>query len=187
VLTETGRADLAYDLATQTTYPSWGYMVENGATTLWELWQNRTGPSMNSHNHPIYGSIGVWFYAALAGINVRQDGAGYKSIRIEPQIVRDLQYASGTLETVRGTVISSWTRAGSTMRMDVTVPVGSTAEVIIPKLNLRNVSVTEGGKIVWQDGAFRAGASGVSAARETSGAIIVEVGSGSYAFERKGD
>ena len=187
VLTELGRADLAYDLATQITYPSWGYMVENGATTLWELWQNRTGPSMNSHNHPMLGSIGAWFYTALAGINVRQEGAGYRSIRIEPQIVRDLQYASGTLETVRGTVISSWSRAGSSLRMEVTVPVGSSAEVVIPKLNLRNVSVEEGGKPVWQDGAFRPGVSGVNTARETSNAVIVEIGSGSYVFERKGD
>jgi len=187
VLTESGRADLAYDLATQTTYPSWGYMVENGATTLWELWQNRTGPSMNSHNHPMYGSIGAWFYSALAGINLRPGGEGYKAIHIEPQIVRDLQYVSGTLETVRGTVISAWSRTGSTLRMEVTVPVGSTAEVIIPKMNLRNISVGEGGKPVWQDGAFRPGVPGVSAARETSSAVIVQVGSGSYVFERKGD
>ena len=64
---------------------------------------------------------------------------------------------------------------------------GSHAEVIIPKLNLRNVMVEEGGKPVWQGGSFRPGVSGVSAARETSSAIIVEVGSGTYVFERKGD
>ncbi len=187
VLTGLGRADLAYDLAAQTTYPSWGYMIENGATTLWELWQNRTGPSMNSHNHPMYGSIGAWFYTALAGINPGDDGAGYKSIRIEPQVVRDLQHASGTIETVRGTVRSSWTRTGGTLGMEVTVPVGSSAEVVIPKLFLRNVSVEEGGKPVWSKGVFQPGVSGVTGARETSSAVIVEIGSGSYVFERKGD
>ena len=70
LLTSQGNSDLAYDIASQTTYPSWGYMIENGATTLWELWQLRAGPSMNSHNHPMFGSVGSWFYKALAGISL---------------------------------------------------------------------------------------------------------------------
>ncbi len=56
-LTRSGRSDLAYELATQTTYPSWGYILSKGATALWELWQYKTGASMNSHNHP--GSVGA--------------------------------------------------------------------------------------------------------------------------------
>jgi hypothetical protein len=59
LLTRTGRPDLAYELATQTSYPGWGYMIENGATTLWEIWQNKTGPGMNSQNHPMLGSVGT--------------------------------------------------------------------------------------------------------------------------------
>src|SRR5579863_7842435 len=110
-LTKIGRTDLAYDLATHTTYPSWGYMVSKGATTLWELWQEKTGPSMNSHDHAMFGSVGAWFYRALGGINLEKDGAGYAHIRIEPQIVRDLTSASASIETIRGTVSSSWTHA----------------------------------------------------------------------------
>ena len=79
-LTATGHADLAYDLAVQTTYPSWGYMVSRGATTLWELWNDKAGPSMNSHDHIMFGSVGAWFYQALAGINQPADGAGYRHI-----------------------------------------------------------------------------------------------------------
>ena len=97
VLTEIGRADLAYELAAQTTYPSWGYMVKKGATTLWELWQAKTGPSMNSHDHAMFGSVGSWFYTALAGINLGPDDladAGYRRVRIQPHIVEDLHWAS---------------------------------------------------------------------------------------------
>jgi alpha-L-rhamnosidase len=101
-------------------------MIANGATTLWELWQNKTGPSMNSHNHPMFGSVGTWFYQALAGINVEPDGVGYRRIRIEPQIARDLAWASGTVETVRGMVSSSWTHSpGGGTVFEVTVPPAS--------------------------------------------------------------
>ncbi|RYZ15414.1 MAG: hypothetical protein EOP49_53110, partial [Sphingobacteriales bacterium] len=67
-LTENGRVDVAYKIATQKTYPSWGYMLEKGATTIWERWEYETGGSMNSHNHPMMGSIGSWFYKYLLGI-----------------------------------------------------------------------------------------------------------------------
>jgi alpha-L-rhamnosidase len=61
LLTQLHRSDLAYDLAVQTTFPSWGYMLANGATTLWELWQDKTGPSMNSQDHHMMGSVDAWF------------------------------------------------------------------------------------------------------------------------------
>lgn len=186
VLTRLDRADLAYELATATGYPSWGYMIENGATTIWELWQNKTGPSMNSHNHPMFGSIGVWFYTALAGINVAEGGAGYRHIRIEPQVVRDLQYASGSLETLRGAVSSSWSRSNKALHLDVTVPVGSTAEVAIPKLGLRDVTVEESGRTVWQGGSYRPGAPGLTGARETDRAVVLQTGSGRYQFRLAG-
>ncbi len=104
LLTSQGNSDLAYDIAAQTTYPSWGYMIENGATTLWELWQLREGPSMNSHNHPMFGSVGSWLYKALAGISLAPDAIGFEKIRIAPQMVRDLRHAAGSVETYRGTV-----------------------------------------------------------------------------------
>ena len=78
-------------------------MVEHGATTMWELWQEKTGDAMNSRNHPMFGSIGAWFYEALAGINFDEKQPGYKSIRIQPQVVGDLNWASGNVE------YDSWT------------------------------------------------------------------------------
>ena len=68
ILTEYGHVDAAFRLITQTTYPSWGYMIEQGATTIWERWEYETGYGMNSHNHPMYGSISAWFYRYLSGI-----------------------------------------------------------------------------------------------------------------------
>ncbi len=182
-LTRSGRSDLAYELATQTSYPSWGYMVENGATTLWELWQNKTGPSMNSHNHPMFGSISGWFYNALAGINPELSGPGFAKVRIEPQVVRDLKWASGTVDTIRGPVSSSWRRTDDGLRLEVAIPVGVEATIRVPTLGLDSPSVEESGKAVWSDGRFQPGVSGIAAGRVVDGDIILQAGSGSYVFE----
>ena len=182
LLTRTGNSDLAYELATQTTYPSWGYMIENGATTLWELWQNKTGPSMNSHNHPMFGSLGAWFYNALAGINPDPAKPGFEHIVIAPQVVRDLKWASGSLNTVRGTVASSWSRSDDGLRLEVRVPVGSEADIHIPELGLSPVTLAESGQAIWKGGQFQAGVAGIGAVRENDGTLEVEAGSGDYVF-----
>jgi alpha-L-rhamnosidase len=111
-LARTGNPDLAYELAVQTSYPSWGYMIERGATTLWELWQEKTGPSMNSHNHPMFGSVGAYYYSTLAGIENAADSVAYQKLRIAPTIVRDLQWVSGTYDSVRGPVAVDWRHEG---------------------------------------------------------------------------
>jgi alpha-L-rhamnosidase len=162
-------------------------MVEHGATTLWELWQEKTGPSMNSHNHPMFGSIGAWFYEGLAGINFDEQNPGYRRIRIAPQIVRDLNWASGTLDTVRGVVGSSWSRSGANLRMELTVPVGSVAEVHIPKLGLNEVVVEESGRALWKAGKLEPGVAGITSGKESASEIVFEIGSGAYVFERTGN
>jgi alpha-L-rhamnosidase len=185
LLTRSGQADLAYDLAAKTTYPSWGFMIANGATTLWELWQKRTGPSMNSHNHPMMGSIGAWFYQALAGINA--ETPGYEHIRIQPQVVRDLTWASASVESVRGSVASSWTHSPGMITLDAVIPVNSVATVMIPKEEeMTEVMVREGERAVWENGKFVPGTSGVTGARQADGEIVLEVGSGRYSFKLSG-
>jgi alpha-L-rhamnosidase len=188
-LTEIGRSDLAYDLATQTTYPSWGYMIERGATTLWELWQEKTGPSMNSHDHAMFGSVGAWFYTALAGINLGADGAGYRHIRIDPQMVEDLRSASATVETVRGRVSSSWARFDDGSALEIDVPVGSDASVAVPKpQELTNLTLREGAHVVWEKGGYVPGDPGIrSASAEKDGRIVFQLGSGHYAFRVSGE
>ncbi len=187
LLTSSGNSDLAYDIAAQTTYPSWGYMIENGATTLWELWQLRQGPSMNSHNHPMFGSVGSWLYKALAGINLAADSVGFEKIRIAPQMVRDLRYAAGSTKTPRGLVSSSWSRDERSVKLAVVVPVGSEAECILPKFNLRNTVLKEGDGVIWDGQGFRSGVPGVRNVEERQGRVVIEVGSGRYAFELSGD
>ena len=188
LLTRSGLSDLAYDLATQTTFPSWGYMIANGATTLWELWHKRTGPSMNSHNHPMMGSVGAWFYQALAGVNVEPEGVGYRRIRIAPQIVRDLTWVSATVETVRGTVSSSWTHSPGMITLEVMIPVNSDAKIVIPKEEqMSEVAVYEGDRTVWEKGKYVPGTDGITGASQgTDGSISIEVGSGRYAFKLTG-
>ena len=187
LLTRNGASDLAYDIAVQTTYPSWGYMIENGATTLWELWQRREGSSMNSHNHPMFGSVGAWLYKALVGITMAPGSVGYERLVLQPQMVRDLKHASGSIETLRGEVGCTWSRADGRVRVEAVVPVGSAAEVVIPKFNLRNIKVTEGGKALWENGKFIAGVPGVEGAVDKDGAIRIKTGSGRYVFILEGD
>jgi len=187
LLTNTDNSDLAYDIATQTTYPSWGYMIENGATTLWELWQLRQGPSMNSHNHPMFGSVGSWLYKALAGINLAPGSAGFEKIRIAPQTVRDLRYAAGSTRTVRGDVSSSWSRDERSMQLEVVIPVGSEAEVVIPRFNLENVVIKEGDQVVWDGQGYRAGVQGIRSVEKAQTSFLIKIGSGRYAFNLLGD
>ncbi|MGH9454402.1 MAG: family 78 glycoside hydrolase catalytic domain, partial [Terriglobia bacterium] len=184
-LTEIGRSDLAYELASQTTYPSWGYMIKKGATTLWELWQDKTGPSMNSQDHAMFGSVGAWFYQGLAGINIGKAGAGFRHILIDPQIVEDLHWASASVETIRGKVSSSWTHAPGTITLEVNIPAGSDAQIVIPQEEeMTEVTVREGDHTVWDKGQFVKGDPGVTQAVQEArtGSIVVSAGSGHYKF-----
>ena len=85
-LTEYGKADLAYTIATNDTYPSWGYMAKNGATTIWELWNGNTAdPAMNSGNHVmLLGDLVIWLYEKLAGIKNAPSSIGFKKILMQP-------------------------------------------------------------------------------------------------------
>ncbi|MGH9402270.1 MAG: family 78 glycoside hydrolase catalytic domain [Terriglobia bacterium] len=187
-LVKIGRPDLAYDLATQTTYPSWGYMIKQGATTLWELWQQKTGPSMNSQDHAMFGSVGAWFYRALAGINLAPNGAGYRHIRIEPNVVEDLTSASGTVNTIRGAVSSSWSHSPGKITLDVTIPVGADATVLVPKdEEMTDISLREGSHTVWEDGHYVEGDPGVTGATLANSGVEVKIGSGRYSFVLTGE
>jgi alpha-L-rhamnosidase len=187
-LTETGHPDVAYELATQTTYPSWGYMIKKGATTLWELWQDKTGPSMNSHDHAMFGSVGAWFYEALAGIRQEPGTAGYRHIVIEPQVVEDLHWVSGTIHTIRGTVSSTWVHKPGEITLHVIIPDGADATVMMPQEEeWTQVTMREGNHIVWQEGHYVPGDSGVTGGALAEGRVRLEIGSGDYSFAATGE
>jgi len=182
-LTEFGRSDLAYELASQTTYPSWGYMIARGATTLWELWQDKVGPSMNSHNHPMLGSLGAWFYRGLGGINLQPDGQGYQHLLIQPQVVEDLHWASASIRSIRGLVSCSWKHTPGAISMDVWIPVNSDAKIVVPvEEDMTHFTIREGGRVVWSEGHFVAGDAGVTGAAMSRHAVTFGVGSGHYHF-----
>lgn len=130
VLTRYGCVDTAYRLITQTTYPSLGYMVEKGATTVWERWEYETGYGMNSHNHPMYGSVGAWFYRYLLGITPLEPG--FLRIGICPYPPTQLSYAEGSVDTVAGRVSVAWERQGKDIRYSLTIPDGTEAAVSLP-------------------------------------------------------
>jgi alpha-L-rhamnosidase len=162
-------------------------MIKNGATTLWEIWQKREGPSMNSHNHPMFGSIGAWFYRALAGINIAPDSAAYKKLVIKPQMVRDLIHASGSINTINGEVGCAWSRGDRQVKLEAVIPVGSEAEIYIPVFKLRNLKLSEGGTVVFADNQLKTSLPGIKGIEQKGGNLIIRVGSGRYAFKLTGE
>ena len=152
VLTENGFGEAAFRIATQTSYPGWGYMIREGATTLWERWEKMTGGGMNSHNHIMLGSVDAWFYKALAGIRCLEPG--WRRIRIQPFIPHGIRFANAEIMTIRGKVRSFWTKEPGVLRLRLEIPVGAEAEVLIPAPEGRCV-VREGSRIIWKDGPFR--------------------------------
>ena len=149
VLSDGGEIDTAYRLLTQSSYPSWGYMFERGATTMWERWEEATGIGMNSHNHGMYASIGAWLYKALAGIRVGHDCSGFSNVVIAPKIPSGLKSVDAAVDTVRGSIETSWENCGrADFSLTVSLPPGVDAEVHIPRSGQSDGQLTEGGTVV---------------------------------------
>jgi alpha-L-rhamnosidase len=131
-LTDYGRGDLALRMATDTTYPSWGYMVKNGATTIWELWNGDTGdPAMNSGNHVmLLGDLIIWYYEYLGGI--RPLAPGYSKIMLKPYPIKGLDYVNCSYQSVSGLIKSKWKRNGNHFEWEILIPANTTAEVWLP-------------------------------------------------------
>ncbi|WP_162463272.1 alpha-L-rhamnosidase [Paenibacillus psychroresistens] len=168
VLTEGGRGDVAFTLAIKETYPSWGYWLANGATTCWEGWELE----VRSYDHFFLGTLDDWFYKHLAGI--QPESAGFKTSIIKPYVLGDLIYAEGRINTVRGWIESKWEREENVIRLEITVPVNTTATVYVPKLGSR--ALEESGNSIEH-------ADGVSFLGEIAGFWIVHVQSGAYYFK----
>ena len=136
-LSDNGRADVAYRLLLNETFPSWGFMIKNGATTWWEHWDSSTGnPKMNSFNHYAFGSVVEWIYRSMAGINTDPEAPGFKKIIIRPVFDRTgkITEAKGAYESVYGKIVSQWKlNSDDTVRLAVEIPANTTAKVIIPE------------------------------------------------------
>ena len=134
-LTEYGRGDLAFKIASNDTYPSWGYMYRNGATTIWELWNGNTAdPAMNSGNHVmLLGDLILWEYEYLGGIRALEPG--YSKIQLKPYPIEGLDFVNCAYNSASGRIESNWKREGSHFEWNFTIPANTTAEVCLPTAN----------------------------------------------------
>jgi alpha-L-rhamnosidase len=180
VLSDHGRADVAYALLHQDEYPSWGYSIRHGATTVWERWDgwtDRTGfqsAAMNSFNHYSLGSIGDWLFGRVAGIDQTAGSVAYRELLLRPLPGGRLEWARAEQETVRGTVACGWSRAGDRLTVTVTVPPGSSAVLEIPTPDPAGVT---------EDGGPAGDRPGVVAVEPSPTGATLRLASGRYSFD----
>jgi alpha-L-rhamnosidase len=181
-LSRIGRDDLAFRLLLNEDYPSWGFQIKMGATTLWERWNTIRdngdfGPvDMNSFNHYAYGAVADWMYGRISGIQAVEPG--YRKSRVAPLIGGGgLTAAKGSLRTAYGMLSSEWSSHGGGFTLHVKVPPNTTSEVVIP--TTRPQAVMEGASPA-------ASAVGVKDSKFTGQQLILHVGSGEYVFSVSG-
>ncbi len=175
-LTQNGRADLAFHLATNTTYPGWGYMIENGATAIWELWNGNTAaPNMNSYNHVMMlGDLLIWYYEHLAGIKNSEQSPGFKEIIMKPEPIEGLDFVNASHESAYGLIRSAWKKNKNTFSWEVTIPANTRARLYIPAKNEKGIK--ESGKQL-------SASAGVRFAGMEGDRAVVEIGPGEYRFQ----
>ncbi len=176
-LTEIGRSDLAYRLIQNRTYPSWGYSIEQGATTIWERWNSYTKKDgfgdvkMNSFNHYAYGSCSEWMFRSMLGIET--DGVGFKGITMKPELGEGVTWARGHYDSIHGRIRSDWERDGKVFRWAVAVPANTTATVYVPAADVADVT---------ESGRSAKSVEGVTFLRMEEDRAVFRVDSGEYAF-----
>lgn len=175
VLSREGRADLAYAIVAQPDFPGWGWMLKNGATTLWEHWE--FSDNTFSHNHPMFGSVSQWMMSWLGGIQPDAGAAGFDRIVICPKTPVGLDWVKSSYRSVRGKIVSNWSRQGKRLRFEVEVPINTRAHVFLPARSL--AAVKEGGKPVTDT-------EGVHGVGIRGDMVELNLGSGQYAFTVEG-
>lgn len=182
VLTENGYADIAFKVATQKSYPGWGYMISEGATTLWERWEKITSAGMNSHNHIMLGSIDAWFYKYVGGLSCVE--SGWEKIRIKPMFYRDVNFASINFDSIRGKIHVSWQKTENAFNLTAHVPVGTTAEINLP-LPWEQLKIFENGNFLGEKKFQQIDKYGFKYLKQENNFISLETGSGFYNFTIK--
>ena len=183
-LTRNGRHDAAWRLLNLRTVPSWGYMVDQDATTIWERWDAFVAgrghwggyqtPQMNSLNHFGFGSVSEWVWRELAGINPDADHPGYRRFVIRPRPCGDLTWLRASYDSIRGTITSEWRVVDQAdFHLDVQIPANTRATVSLPAASTD--AVTEGGTPLSEAEAIRS-------VRMEDGRVALDVGSGKYRF-----
>jgi alpha-L-rhamnosidase len=155
-LSDNGRADLAYKIVNQHSFPGWGYWIDQGATTLWEQWNGT-----ESRNHIMFGDVSAWFYETLAGIAPDVAQPGFKRIIFHPYFAPELTWVKASHQSPYGEISAEWRRKGGHVYYKISIPANTTGEVILP-----------GGKKISIDGKSRS-------------ANKIILGSGSYTIKIK--
>ncbi|MEN6574760.1 MAG: glycoside hydrolase family 78 protein [Phycisphaerales bacterium] len=172
-----GETDVAYHLFHNETFPSWGFSIQHGATSIWERWDGWTpekgfqDPGMNSFAHYSFGAVCEWMFRTIGGIDT--DGPAYKHIVIHPQPGGRLSWAKTSYDSVQGKIATAWKVDGDTLKLDVTIPTNTTATVYVPTSDA--ASIREGRKLATQ-------AEGVRLIGTKDGNALFEVASGTYRF-----
>ena len=162
-------SELAFKLATQPNYPGWGYMIKQGATSMWETWDGD-----NSLNHPPFCLISAYFYMYLAGIQTDQTAPGFKHFSINPSIVGDMTFVNAYHDSPYGRIGSNWKRENGRLTMTVSVPVNTTATLYLP---------AKPGSVIYESGQPVNEVKGLKFAGVVNGKSIFEIGSGNYVFQ----
>ncbi|MEP6781509.1 MAG: glycoside hydrolase family 78 protein [Gemmatimonadaceae bacterium] len=178
-LSRSGHSDVAYKLVNNTTFPSWGYSIQNGATTIWERWDGFVkgrgfqDKGMNSFNHYAIGAVAEWMYRVVLGINNDDMHPGYEQFVLHPIPGGGLTYAKGSYNSIRGQIESSWKTENGRFKYDVTIPANTSATIYIPAASAERV--TEGTVAASK-------ANGVHFERMDGGSAVFTVQSGKYSF-----
>jgi alpha-L-rhamnosidase len=172
VLCDHGYGNLALQILTQPTYPSFGHQIKLGATTTWEQWYSRGG--MNSHNHAMFSGAAATLFSRFGGVQPVE--AGFRRFIFKPAVIDSLEWVHVRIETVRGRVQSRWQRQGKDLALEVEVPVGAEADVHVP-------AAGTGG--VFESGVPAAEALGVKYLGRHAQAEVYRVGSGVYRFDTR--
>jgi alpha-L-rhamnosidase len=142
VLSDEGYSDLAYSLLLNRSYPSWGYLMDHGATTTWERWngdQMRGDPSMNSYNHYAYGAVAEWLYRYAAGVDTTPEHPGFSEVYLHPNFDARLGKLSLDYDSKYGTIHSDWNVSGDAVLWRVVVPANATARLSLKSINVTNL------------------------------------------------
>ena len=169
VLRKADRNETAYRVANQRDFPGWGFMLANGATTLWETW--KASDNTYSKNHPMFGSVSEWFYRSILGINAA--APGFKKVVFKPQPAGDLKHAKGTYQSVYGPIVSDWSIKNDEFIYRVVLPANTRGEVWLPN---------KYGKEILEQGKKINTLPDIKILRIESGYTLLEIGSGSYSF-----
>jgi len=169
VLSREGYADMVGDMLNLRSFPGWAYMLDRGATTLWEHWA--FSDNTFSHNHPMFGSVSQWFYNWLGGIEPEADAMGFDRFTLHPQFLGGLDWVHCSYRSVRGLIACNWSRRGGHVLLDVTVPVNTTGKLVLPA-----------GAEVSENGQPASRVEGVQPAGEHGRHMVFRLASGHYRF-----